>query len=102
MKVLALATILSLQLASIAAPVWYAHGQQPQTQLRAELDDIVVFNVKTNKYHSQGCMAAKRCTVNCINITRAEAHQRGGLPCQICGGGEYCTHGGRREARAGG
>jgi len=50
--------------------------------------DIVAFNVSNNKYHDLGCLWAKRCTVNCIKITRKEAHARGGIPCKVCGGGE--------------
>lgn len=50
--------------------------------------DIVVFNVENHKFHSRSCTYACRCTVHCINITRREAHQRGGIPCKVCGGGE--------------
>ena len=49
--------------------------------------DIVDFNTQSLKYHEPNCIWAKRCTVNCIKITRAEAKKRGGIPCQICGGG---------------
>ena len=50
--------------------------------------DLVVFNTKSHKYHDPKCLWAKRCTVNCIPITRAEAQQRGGIPCAYCNGGE--------------
>jgi hypothetical protein len=50
--------------------------------------DVVCFNTSNNKFHSLSCTWAKRCTVNCIRITRAEAHSRGGIPCKVCGGGE--------------
>jgi hypothetical protein len=50
--------------------------------------DTVVFNVQNHKFHDPHCIWAKRCTVNCINMTRKEAHKRGGIPCKVCGGGE--------------
>jgi hypothetical protein len=56
--------------------------------LAASDSDIVVFNVQNNKYHSRSCVWACRCTVHCINLTRGEAHKRGGIPCKVCGGGE--------------
>lgn len=46
----------------------------------------VAFNTNSLKYHCPSCSAAKRCTVNCITVTRAEAKRRGGVPCKICGG----------------
>ncbi|HUP59659.1 MAG TPA: hypothetical protein VNA69_04490 [Thermoanaerobaculia bacterium] len=48
--------------------------------------EIVAFNTKSHKFHCLTCSAAKRCTRNCINITRAEAKARRGVPCRICGG----------------
>lgn len=51
-------------------------------------DDVVVFNVKTFKYHIPSCMWAKRCTCNCIRVSRKEASSRGGVPCKVCGAGE--------------
>lgn len=51
-------------------------------------DDVVVFNTKTFKYHIPSCMWAKRCTCNCIKISRKEACSRGGVPCKVCGAGE--------------
>ncbi|MBX9877596.1 MAG: hypothetical protein K2Y22_03985 [Candidatus Obscuribacterales bacterium] len=50
--------------------------------------DIVDFNTHSLKYHDPNCIWAKRCTVNCIKISRKEAKQRGGVPCKVCGGGE--------------
>jgi hypothetical protein len=50
--------------------------------------DIVAFNTSNSKFHALTCMWAERCTVHCINITRKEAHKRGGIPCKVCGGGE--------------
>lgn len=50
--------------------------------------DIVAFNVSNNKFHALSCTWAERCTVHCIQITRKEAHKRGGIPCKVCGGGE--------------
>lgn len=48
---------------------------------------MVVYNVKTQKYHSPNCESAMRCTVNCIKIDKKEAIRRGGVPCKKCGGG---------------
>ncbi|MBX9771583.1 MAG: hypothetical protein K2X29_09445 [Candidatus Obscuribacterales bacterium] len=50
--------------------------------------DIVDFNTNSLKYHDPNCIWAKRCTVNCIKISRGEAKRRGGIPCKVCGGGE--------------
>jgi hypothetical protein len=73
------ATVLAAS--TFAAPVHVA--------LAASSDsDTVSFNTSNHKYHSLACTWAKRCTCNCINITRKEAHQRGGIPCKVCGGGE--------------
>jgi hypothetical protein len=56
--------------------------------LVADMNDPVVFNVQNHKFHHPSCMWAKRCTKNCIDVTRKEAHARGGIPCKVCGGGE--------------
>lgn len=56
--------------------------------LAASQRDIVDFNTQSLKYHDPDCIWAKRCTVHCIKITRAEAKKRGGIPCKVCGGGE--------------
>jgi hypothetical protein len=56
--------------------------------LIASANDIVDFNTKTLKYHSPSCIWAKRCTEHCIKISRAEAKQRGGIPCKVCGASE--------------
>jgi hypothetical protein len=50
--------------------------------------DIVAFNTSNYKFHALTCIWAERCTAHCINITRKEAHKRGGIPCKVCGGGE--------------
>jgi hypothetical protein len=44
----------------------------------------VAFNQKTYKYHYTSCSAAKRCTVNCIDISLKDAIDRGGIPCKLC------------------
>ncbi|HXU00824.1 MAG TPA: hypothetical protein VN903_07525 [Polyangia bacterium] len=49
-------------------------------------EQAVFFNTKSLIYHHDGCMAANRCTVNCIWIPRADAIKRGGRPCKLCGG----------------
>lgn len=46
----------------------------------------VYYNTKSHKYHSFNCKWAKKCTVNCIKISKKEAQKRGGVPCKVCGG----------------
>lgn len=48
--------------------------------------DYARFNTKSKKFHNPNCMSAKSCTVNCIGIKKADAAERGGKPCGICGG----------------
>ncbi|MBY0357414.1 MAG: hypothetical protein K2W82_05375 [Candidatus Obscuribacterales bacterium] len=60
----------------------------PSMAQTASDKDIVAFNTANGKYHARSCLWAKRCTVNCIDISRAEAHRRNGIPCKICNGGE--------------
>lgn len=55
--------------------------------LQAKGSDRVMFNVNSLKYHIPSCSAAKRCT-HCIEITRKEAKDRGGVACKLCGAGE--------------
>jgi hypothetical protein len=49
-------------------------------------EEFVAFNRKSLKYHCLECTWAKKCTVNCVKITRSEAIRRGGVPCKVCGG----------------
>lgn len=49
-------------------------------------DDLVAFNKSTLKYHCVTCQWAKKCTRNCITITRREAIDRGGVACKVCRG----------------
>lgn len=65
------------------APTWSLSGDQ-LTQVSA--DEKVSFNKSSRKYHCLTCAWAKRCTDNCITITRAEAVSRGGVACKVCGG----------------
>jgi hypothetical protein len=50
-------------------------------------DPMVVFNVRSHKFHHPDCDSAKACTANCVTISRSEAIRRGGVPCKHCGGG---------------
>jgi hypothetical protein len=52
----------------------------------ATADDQVYFNTHTHKYHCLTCVWAKKCTSNCVKISREEAIRRGGVACKICGG----------------
>jgi hypothetical protein len=56
----------------------------------ASPNDKVAYNVKTHVFHCLTCYYyVKRCTANCIVISRAEALKRGGRACKVCGG--TCT-----------
>lgn len=81
------AILLLLMPVNFALDAEAQQGLAKPTQL-ANGSDIVVFNVSNLKFHSPSCIWACRCTKHCINITRAEAHQRGGVPCKVCNGGE--------------
>lgn len=48
-------------------------------------DTMVVFNYKTLIYHKPNCIAARRCTKNCVRIPKEKAEKLG-RPCDICGG----------------
>jgi hypothetical protein len=52
----------------------------------AKSEETVAFNTNSLKYHCLSCTWAKRCTVNCVNISISEAKKRGGIPCKVCGG----------------
>ena len=69
-------------LLSPSVPVFARPKQTPSSNSK----DIVTFNTQTHKYHGLTCVWAKKCTVHCIDIPRAEALRRGGIPCKVCGG----------------
>lgn len=73
------------------APVSAFRQSSHTAQITAQIardSDIVAFNTSNYKFHALSCIWAERCTVHCIQITRKEAHKRGGIPCKVCGGGE--------------
>ena len=47
-------------------------------------DTFVIFNTKSLIYHVTNCSAVKRCTKNCIKISKNEAISKKGRPCKIC------------------
>lgn len=49
-------------------------------------EDLVAFNKNTLKYHCLTCQWAKKCTRNCITISRQQAIDRGGVACKVCRG----------------
>jgi hypothetical protein len=49
--------------------------------------DIVILNMRSLKYHIPSCAAAHRCT-HCVQVTRKQARESGGVPCKLCGAGE--------------
>jgi hypothetical protein len=71
-----------------AASAYHLANGNPLLGQMARDSDTVAFNTSNNKFHALTCTWAERCTVHCINITRREAHKRGGIPCKVCGGGE--------------
>ena len=46
----------------------------------------VMYNTETQKVHKVTCAHAKKCTKNCIKIDRKDAYNKGGKPCNVCGG----------------
>lgn len=48
------------------------------------LAKTVVYNVKTQKYHSVNCQHASKCTKDCIKIDKKDAIKLGGVPCKTC------------------
>jgi hypothetical protein len=53
---------------------------------QAGKEEKVYLNVETKKYHCLTCKWALKCTRNCIEVSRSEAKQRGGIACKVCGG----------------
>ncbi len=56
------------------------------TTVLASDDYAVVMNVERHIYHNPDCMWAKKCTKNCIQITKSKAIARDAKPCKVCGG----------------
>jgi hypothetical protein len=82
-------TVLLLVVSSALASATLAAPQVPAASSnlpRSAKEEIVYFNTKSHKYHCLTCVAAKRCTRNCIDLPVSEAKARGGVPCKICGG----------------
>jgi hypothetical protein len=53
---------------------------------KAKASDLVMFNQNSKKYHCPSCEWARKCTRNCVEITRAEAQRLGGVACKTCNG----------------
>lgn len=83
-------------LVSLCLVLGFSHGfsalGQTAPHIRAPLliaqahEMVVMFNVKSLKFHNPACEWAQRCTRNCVAVPRSEALRRGGVPCKICGG----------------
>ncbi|NQY79023.1 MAG: hypothetical protein HRT47_01800 [Candidatus Caenarcaniphilales bacterium] len=54
-------------------------------QLQDQVQETVFFNTKSHKFHKMSCIWAKKCTVNCVIMEKAEAILKG-VPCKVCGG----------------
>jgi len=69
----------------------YCYPQNESLKLNASIskadtrEDVVVFNIKTKKYHKAACVWAERCTKNCVFMKKTEALEKGGMPCKVCG-----------------
>ena len=72
-----------LVLTLVAGPSFAEDAPPPRVEQKSQ---PVFFNVKTHKFHAPTCEWARKCTRNCIRITREEAVKRGGVPCKVCGG----------------
>ena len=49
-------------------------------------DQTVIMNTKTYIYHTPDCKWAKKCTKNCIKITKQKAQAQGARAYKVCGG----------------
>ena len=49
-------------------------------------DQTVIMNTKTYIFHTPDCKWAKKCTKNCIKITKQKAQAQGARACKVCGG----------------
>lgn len=49
-------------------------------------DQTVIMNTKTYIYHTPDCKWAKKCTKNCIKITKQKAQAQGVRACKVCRG----------------
>ncbi len=72
----------------LAAGCGSSMGADSGPLMLAADSDVVAFNTSNGKYHDKSCKWAIKCTAHCVDITRAEAHRRGGIPCKVCNGGE--------------
>ena len=73
------------------APVSFPRDETPDPPISASgpgspKSDLVMFNQQSKKYHCPSCEWARKCTRNCVEITRAEAIRLGGVACRVCGG----------------
>lgn len=53
---------------------------------KAKKSDLVMFNQSSKKYHCPTCEWARKCTRNCVEVTRSEAQSLGGVACKVCKG----------------
>lgn len=79
--------VFGLSLLFVSATAAVPSGMAQSVQVQARDSDKVMFNPTSFKYHIPSCSAARRCT-HCIEITRKEAREKGGVPCKLCGAGE--------------
>lgn len=74
-------------LAVLGTATYFASRNPRWLNNRYSRTAIIRFNTETRKYHHPQCPAARQCTVNCIPLGLHEAHTFGGIPCEICNGG---------------
>lgn len=82
-----LAVAVCLTVFALRAPIPEVSGDHCcHAGIAEAAEQKVFFNTKSLIYHHDGCIAASRCTVNCIWISRSDAIKRGGRACKLCGG----------------
>lgn len=81
------AVAVGLALFTLRGPVFQVSGDRCcHVGIAEAAEQTVFFNTKSLIYHHAGCIAANRCTVNCIRLSLSDAVKRGGRPCKLCGG----------------
>lgn len=59
---------------------------RPSKPDAAVIDQPVILNVKTRKFHCPACDVVRYCGTDCTTVDLVEAVRRGARPCEVCGG----------------
>lgn len=73
------ATLMLLTLATAVA-------RRPGKAGAPVVDQAVILNSKTRKFHCPVCDLVRHCGPDCATVDLSEAVRRGARPCEICGG----------------